>query len=300
MTLSALVVVDKPAGITSHQVVARARRALGTKKIGHAGTLDPMATGVLVLGVGRGTRLLGHLTLTTKTYQATIRLGVATNTDDADGEVTDAPGATLREVGPRLANEVAALTGTIQQVPSTVSAIKVNGQCAYALARRGEDVALAAREVTVSRFDVRDVRETSADGVTVVDLDVVVDCSSGTYIRALARDLGTALGVGGHLTGLRRTRVGPFGVEHASWDGHLPQLQQGELFEFPTFGLAEIAPLAFATVEVDAAEASDIGYGRALARDVPADPTALTHDGRLLALYKPGSTGGSVPVAVLV
>lgn len=300
MSVSALVVVDKPPGITSHQVVARARRALGTKKIGHAGTLDPMATGVLVLGVGRGTRLLGHLLLTTKTYEATIRLGVATTTDDADGEVTDAAGATLAAVGPGIAAGVAALTGTLQQVPSTVSAIKVNGQRAYALARRGEDVTLRAREVTVTRFDVRDVREASTEGVSVVDLDVVVDCSSGTYIRALARDLGAALGVGGHLTSLRRTGVGPFGMEHVTWDGELPRLEPGERFAFPTYGLADIAPLAFATVEVDAAEASDIGYGRALRRTVPATPTALTHDGVLLALYRPAGGGeGSVPVAVL-
>ncbi|MBK8463170.1 MAG: tRNA pseudouridine(55) synthase TruB [Nigerium sp.] len=300
MSLSALLVVDKPSGITSHQVVARARRALGTKKIGHAGTLDPMATGVLVLGVGRGTRLLGHLLLTTKTYEATIRLGVATTTDDADGEVTDAVGAALATVGPGIAAGVAALTGTLRQVPSTVSAIKVNGRRAYALARRGEDVTLAAREVTVTRFDVRDVRESSAEGVSVVDLDVVVDCGSGTYIRALARDLGAALGVGGHLTALRRTRVGPFGLEHVSWDGELPRLDPGERFAVATFGLAEVAPLAFATIEVDAAEASDIGYGRALGRAVPASPTALTHDGALLALYRPAEGGGSVPVAVLV
>ncbi len=300
MSDSALVVVDKPAGITSHQVVARARRALGTKKIGHAGTLDPMATGVLVLGVGRGTRLLGHLLLTTKTYEATIRLGVATTTDDADGEVTDAAGATLVSVGPRIAAGVSALTGRILQVPSTVSAIKVNGERAYALARRGEDVTLRPREVTVARFDVRDVREASGEGVSVVDLDVTVDCSSGTYIRALARDLGAALGVGGHLTALRRTRVGPFGLEHATWDGQLPRLEPGEGFPFATFGLAEIAPLAFVTVEVDAAEASDVGYGRGLRREVPAAPTALTHDGVLLALYRPAEGGGSVPVAVLV
>lgn len=298
MAEPSLLVVDKPSAITSHQVVARARRALGTKKVGHAGTLDPMATGVLVLGVEKGTRLLGHLLLTTKTYEATIRLGQATNTDDADGEVTDAAGATLAAVGSRLRAGVDALTGTISQVPSTVSAIKVNGQRAYALARRGEDVALAAREVTVSRFDVADVRQADADGLGVVDVDVVVDCSSGTYIRALARDLGAALGVGGHLTALRRTRVGPFGLEHATWDAELPQLERGELFDVRPYPLGAIAPLAFATVEVDAGAARDIGYGRALSLAVPADPTALVHDGRLLALYRPAASG-SEPVAVL-
>ena len=298
MAEPSLLVVDKPSGITSHQVVARARRALGTKKVGHAGTLDPMATGVLVLGVEKGTRLLGHLLLTTKTYEATIRLGQATNTDDADGEVTDAAGATLAAVGPRLRAQVDVLTGTISQVPSTVSAIKVNGQRAYALARRGEDVALAAREVTVSRFDVVDLGQADADGLGVVDVDVVVDCSSGTYIRALARDLGAALGVGGHLTALRRTRVGPFGLEHATWDADLPQLERGALFDVRPYPLAAIAPLAFATLEVDADAARDIGYGRALALAVPADPTALVHDGRLLALYRPAASG-SEPVAVL-
>ncbi len=299
MAEPSLLVVDKPGGITSHQVVARARRALGTKKVGHAGTLDPMATGVLVLGVEKGTRLLGHLLLTTKTYEATIRLGQSTNTDDADGEVTDGPGATLVGVGPRLQASVAALTGTISQVPSSVSAIKVNGRRAYALVRKGEEVELAAREVTVSRFDVLDARGAEADGTPVVDLDVVVDCSSGTYIRALARDLGASLGVGGHLTALRRTRVGPFGLEHTTWDAQLPDLAPGELFDVRAYPLASIAPLAFATLEVDADAARDVGYGRGLAVGVPADPTALVHDGRLLALYRP-APGGSVPVAVLI
>lgn len=298
MADSSLLVVDKPGGITSHQVVARARRALGTRKVGHAGTLDPMATGVLVLGVEKGTRLLGHLLLTTKAYQATIRLGVTTATDDAEGEPTASVGALLADVGRRLQASVAALTGTIRQVPSSVSAIKVNGQRAYTLARRGEEVALSAREVTVSRFDVRDVRQVEADGLPVVDLDVEVDCSSGTYVRALARDLGAALGVGGHLTALRRTRVGPFGLEHATWDADLPRLSAGQLHDLRPYPLAAIAPLAFATIEVDADAARDIGHGRPLALAVPANPTALVHGGRLLALYRPGDSG-SVPVAVL-
>lgn len=294
-----LLVVDKPGGITSHQVVARARRALGTRKVGHAGTLDPMATGVLVLAHGRGTRLLGHLALTTKSYTATIRLGLATTTDDAEGEVTGRDGATLVGVGPRLAGAVAALTGTISQVPSSVSAIKVNGRRAYALARAGEQVELKAREVTVSRFDVRDVREARVDGLPVVDLDVEVDCTSGTYIRALARDLGTALGVGGHLTALRRTRVGPFGLEHATWDAELPQLADGEAFDVRPYGLAVIAPLAFATLTVDADAARAVAYGRSLPIGLPADPTALLHGDQLLALYRPEGEG-AVPVAVLV
>ncbi|MBH0775215.1 tRNA pseudouridine(55) synthase TruB [Nocardia bovistercoris] len=209
--LGGLLVVDKDGGRTSHDVVARARKILRTRKIGHAGTLDPMATGVLVLGVERATKLLGLLTLTTKSYTATIRLGQSTNTDDAEGEVLATTEARHLDDG-AIAARVAALTGEIDQVPATVSAIKVDGERAYARHRAGEEVRLAARPVTVSRFDILSRRDTDAG---FVDLDVVVDCSSGTYIRALARDLGAALGVGGHLTALRRTRVGPFTLEHA-------------------------------------------------------------------------------------
>ena len=210
MDPSGILLVDKPGGITSHDVVARARRALGTRKIGHAGTLDPMATGLLVLGVGPATRLLTYLVGLDKTYEATIRLGQATDTDDADGRIVsaaDAAGVT----GARIAEGVARLTGRIAQIPSRVSAIKVGGRRAYDLARAGEEVRLDPREVEVSRFEVLAQRE--ADGC--LDLDVVVDCSSGTYIRALARDLGADLGVGGHLTALRRTRIGPFPVAEA-------------------------------------------------------------------------------------
>ncbi len=293
-------VVDKPAGITSHQVVARARRALGTKKIGHAGTLDPLATGVLLLGVGAGTRLLGHLALTDKTYETTIRLGISTVTDDAEGDVTAAPGAS-GVTGPAIAAAVARLTGDIVQVPSAVSAIKVDGRRAYALVREGADVQLAGRPVTVSRFDVLAVRPTEQDGVPVLDVDAVVDCSSGTYIRALARDLGVALGVGGHLVALRRTRVGPFTLADATWDA-APVAPAAPAAAPPVppalLDLAALARRCFACVEVDAAAAREVGYGRPLGVAVPADPTAVLHDGRLLALYRPGA-GGSVPVAVL-
>ncbi len=200
-----LVVVDKPDGLTSHDVVARVRRILGTRKVGHAGTLDPMATGVLVLGIERATKLLGHLALDTKAYLATIRLGSATTTDDAQGDVLsteDASGVADDAV----AAGIRVLTGHIQQVPSAVSAVKVDGKRAYARVRAGEEVALAARPVEVSRFDLLATRREGA----VVELDVMVECSSGTYVRALARDLGADLGVGGHLGALRRTRVGPF------------------------------------------------------------------------------------------
>ena len=214
-----VLVVDKPSGWTSHQVVGRARRVLGTRKIGHAGTLDPMATGVLVLGVGRATRLLGQLALTDKAYDATIRLGQATVTDDAEGEITASSGA-VEVSDEAIESELAGLRGPIEQVPSSVSAIKVGGVRSYARVRTGEDVTLAARPVTVSRFEVLARRAGVAeDGTRVVDLDVVVECSSGTYIRALARDLGAALGTGGHLIALRRTRVGPFTLDGGAGPG---------------------------------------------------------------------------------
>ncbi len=207
-----LVVVDKSGGMTSHDVVARIRRLAGTRRVGHAGTLDPMATGVLICGVGRATRLLGHLQLAEKEYAATIRLGIATTTDDAEGEpvLTAPPVAATPDA---VAAGIAALTGDIRQVPSAVSAIKVDGKRAYARVRAGEEVELAARAVTVSRFDVLASRRSFEPDV--LDLDVVVACTSGTYIRALARDLGTALGCGGHLTALRRTRVGAFTLDAA-------------------------------------------------------------------------------------
>ena len=207
---SGLVIVDKPGGMTSHDVVARIRRLARTRRVGHAGTLDPMATGVLVIGIEKATRLLGHLALTEKTYEATIRLGQSTSTDDAEGQPAGGSPATgvTREA---LAAEVAKLTGEILQVPSSVSAIKVNGQRAYKLTRAGEAPELAARPVTVYEFRLTTTR---ADG-DFLDVDATVRCSSGTYIRALARDLGTALGTGGHLTALRRTAVGPYTLARA-------------------------------------------------------------------------------------
>jgi tRNA pseudouridine55 synthase len=202
---SGLIIVDKPGGMTSHDVVARVRRLAGTRRVGHAGTLDPMATGVLVVGVEKATRLLGYLTLTEKTYVATIRLGQSTSTDDAEGEPTGGSPATDIVPG-ALDAEIAELTGDIWQVPPGVSAIKVNGQRAYKLTRAGAAPELAARPVTVFEFTVTGVRPVG----DFLDLDAVIRCSSGTYIRALARDLGAALGTGGHLTALRRTAVGPY------------------------------------------------------------------------------------------
>ena len=207
---SGLVIVDKPGGMTSHDVVARVRRLAGTRRVGHAGTLDPMATGVLVVGVEKATRLLGHLTLTEKTYVATIRLGQSTSTDDAEGEPTGGSPAT--DIAPgALDAEIAELTGDIWQVPPGVSAIKVNGQRAYKLTRAGEAPELAARPVTVYEFAVTGISQTG----DFLDINAEIRCSSGTYIRALARDLGAALGTGGHLTALRRTAVGPYGLDQA-------------------------------------------------------------------------------------
>ncbi len=247
--LSGLVVVDKPAGLTSHDVVSRLRRVLGTRKVGHAGTLDPMATGVLVCGVGRGTKLLGHLALDTKAYAATIRLGTTTSTDDAQGETmasTDAGAVSDAAV----AAGMAALTGAIEQVPSSVSAIKVDGQRAYARVRAGEQVVLAARPVTVSAFTLLARRGD--------DLDVLVECSSGTYVRALARDLGAGLGVGGHLTALRRTRVGPFSLDQAR------TLERLAAEPSLSLTLAEAVTVAFPRRDLDAEQATDISHGRPL------------------------------------
>ncbi|MYY07454.1 tRNA pseudouridine(55) synthase TruB [Streptomyces sp. SID4919] len=243
-TPDGLVIVDKPSGFTSHDVVAKMRGIARTRRIGHAGTLDPMATGVLVLGVERATKLLGHLALTEKEYLGTIRLGQNTVTDDAEGDLTSSAsvaGVTREAVDA----QVAVLTGEIMQVPSKVSAIKIDGKRSYKRAREGEDFEIPARPVTVKSFAVHDVREAVAeDGTPVLDLVVSVVCSSGTYIRALARDLGGALGVGGHLTALRRTRVGPYKLDGART---LDQLQQ----ELTVMPVAEAAEAAFPRWDVD-------------------------------------------------
>lgn len=280
-----LVVVDKPAGLTSHDVVGRLRRILHTRKIGHAGTLDPMATGVLVCGVGRATKLLGHLALDTKAYTATIRLGAATSTDDAEGEtLATADASAVTDAA--ITAGIAALTGPIMQVPSSVSAVKVDGQRAYARVRAGEEVVLAARPVTVSVFTLLARR--------AADLDVVVECTSGTYVRALARDLGTALGVGGHLTALRRTRVGPFALEHART---LEQLEHDCALSLP---LDEAVALAFPRRDLDADAAADIRHGRPLpAAGLSGVYGVFAPTGRVLALVAEHDGGPARPVVVL-
>lgn len=280
MVSPGILLVDKPAGLTSHDVVARTRRAFGTRKVGHAGTLDPMATGLLVIGIEGATRLLTYVVGADKTYEATIRLGQTTDTDDADGEIVErADSAAMASVSAEgIAAGVADLTGAISQVPSSVSAIKVDGRRAYDRVRAGEEVVLAARDVVVSRFDVISDRE--GDGVR--DLDVIVDCSSGTYIRSLARDLGAALGVGGHLTALRRTHVGPFSVQGA--------VTVEELEGAATLTPADAAARILQPLPVSTEEARDLRHGKRLAgqasRVTHAIAAAIDEQGDLVGIVE--------------
>ncbi len=253
-----ILLVDKPQGLTSHDVVARTRKKADTRRVGHAGTLDPMATGLLILGLGSSTRLLTYIVGLDKEYVATIRLGTSTTTDDAEGEsLGTAPAAQVQRVTASAISEgVATLTGEIEQVPSSVSAIKVDGHRAYALVRAGHDVQLKARAVTVSEFDILSVIPTTdAEGNAVIDVEVRVVCSSGTYIRALARDLGFKLGVGGHLTALRRTRIGGFHVTDA--------LDIYDVAEPPVLiGPADVARRVFASIDLSLEQAVDLSHGK--------------------------------------
>ena len=278
MAESGVVVIDKPADWTSHDVVAKTRGLARTRRVGHAGTLDPMATGVLVLGIEKGTKLLGHLTLTEKAYDATLRLGLTTNTDDAEGEPgerVDASGVTDEAVH----EAVRALTGEIMQVPPQVSAIKVDGVRAYKSARKGQEVELKARPVTVSAFEVTGIRRVSDEAGTFVDVDASVVCSSGTYIRSLARDAGAALGVGGHLTALRRTRVGPYDLAQAHT---LDQLAE----EFTQVPLAEVVAAAFPSRALTEEETRRVRHGNRIdPTDQGRGPIGLfAPDGRVIAL----------------
>ena len=282
-----LVIVDKPAGMTSHDVVGRCRRIFGTRRVGHAGTLDPMATGVLVIGIDRATKILGLVTATSKSYAATIRLGQATSTEDAEGELTRQVSAQY-VTDESIATVIAGLRGDIEQVPSAVSAIKVDGQRAYRLAREGRPVELAARPVRIDRFAMLAARRHDH----LIDVDVEVDCSSGTYIRALARDLGAALAVGGHLTALRRTRVGRFGLDQAR--------TLDELAERPqlSFTLDEACLLLFSHRQLTDDEADAVANGRALSpADIDGVYAAHTADGRVIGLLRDdGSRTKSVVV----
>ena len=279
-----LVLIDKPTDWTSHDVVAKVRKAIGTKKVGHAGTLDPLATGLLVLGIESGTKLLTFLVGADKTYLATIRLGVATVSDDSQSEIlTTATAAALASVTPEMIErEMVKLTGVISQRPSSVSAIKVDGKRAYDLVRAGEEVELKSREVTVSAFELLS-SSISADGY--IDLEVKVECSSGTYIRALARDLGAALGVGGHIIALRRTKVGSFNVSDANSITELESLRLTPL--------ATAASDLFPTVSLSAEQVNDLVHGKRLsdASTTGSLIAGLSNSGKLVAVLEPAGSG---------
>ncbi|WP_053546169.1 tRNA pseudouridine(55) synthase TruB [Corynebacterium deserti] len=273
---SGLVIVDKPAGMTSHDVVSKLRRAFSTRKVGHAGTLDPMATGVLVVGIERGTRFLAHMVASTKAYEATIRLGQATTTDDAEGSVLSTAVASGLSV-PDVDAEIAKLTGDIMQKPTKVSAIKIDGKRAHERVRDGEDIDIPARPVTVTTFDVLDRR---IDG-DFLDLNVRVSCSSGTYIRALARDLGAELGVGGHLTALRRTEVGPFTLDDAT---PLSSLQDDPHL---SLSLDESLTRCYPTMDITEEEGIDLSMGKWLEpRGLKGIHAAVTPSGKAVALIE--------------
>lgn len=273
---SGLVVVDKPAGMTSHDVVSRLRRIFGTRKVGHAGTLDPLATGVLVAGINRGTKFLAHLVAATKAYDATIRLGAATTTDDSEGDLLSRHDASPLD-DDEVLRAVTGFTGEIMQRPAAVSAIKIDGKRAHELVREGEEVEIPARPVTVSRFDVHALRRTGS----FLDLDVSVACSSGTYIRSLARDLGAALQVGGHLTALRRTEVGPFTLADARTLENLADNSQLSLT------LDESLTRSYPVLAVTAEEAEALAMGKWLSpRGLQGTHAAVSPDGRAVALVK--------------
>jgi tRNA pseudouridine55 synthase len=277
---SGLVLIDKPQGFTSHDVVAKVRKAVGTKKVGHAGTLDPLATGLLVLGIEAGTKLLTFLVGADKTYLATIRLGATTVSDDSESETLETASTSALEAltENQIASEISKLTGVIQQRPSSVSAIKVEGKRAYELVREGVDVELKSREVTVHDFELLSSSK-SPEGF--VDLEVRVDCSSGTYIRALARDLGKSLGVGGHITALRRTRVGAFDVDVAN--------KITELDNLLLTPLAKAAGDLFETVQLDQQEVTDLVHGkRIFAKGGGSSMVAgVSEAGKLVAVLEP-------------
>ena len=277
------VIIDKPAGITSHDVVAKLRKSLGTKQVGHAGTLDPMATGVLVLGVNKATKFLQYITQGKKAYHAQIRLGQVTTSDDAQGEITstsDTSNVSDQEIRDFLATQV----GSIMQVPTKVSAIKINGQRAYDLVREGKEVDIPARQIDIYKLDVIEIKRGE-----FLDIEITVECSAGTYIRSIARDLGSSLGVGGHLISLRRSLVAPFSLSDCS------------SLESP-----EIRPLAseiskvMRVRDVDLQEVKELSFGRALAASSTDGPVvALAPDGQVAAILE-NREHGAQPVAVFI
>ena len=287
MIAHGFLVVDKDPNMTSHDVVAMGRRALGTRKVGHAGTLDPMATGVLVLGFGNGTRLLQYVTNGDKSYQATVVLGAATITDDHEGEITStAEVAGITDTA--IEAELAKLRGTIAQRPSSVSAVKVDGERAHARVRAGEVFELPAREVTISNLEILEIRRVGDR----IEVDIDVTCSAGTFIRAIARDCGAALGVGGHLNKLRRTRVASFGLDRTVSIAAL------KAQDFTPLTMADVARATFAVRSVGAAEAGELSFGRALAANESAEITAAISDtDEVLALLQ-NKEGKALPIAV--
>lgn len=289
MIAHGFLVVDKDPSMTSHDVVAMGRRALGTRKVGHAGTLDPMATGVLVLGFGNGTRLLQYVTNGDKSYQATVVLGAATITDDHEGEITStAEVAGITDTA--IEAELAKLRGTIAQRPSSVSAVKVDGERAHARVRAGEVFELPAREVTISNLEILEIRRVGDR----IEVDIDVTCSAGTFIRAIARDCGAALGVGGHLNKLRRTRVAGFGLDRTVSIAAL------KAQDFAPLTMADVARATFAVRSVSAAEAGELSFGRALAANESAEITAAISDtDEVLALLQ-NKEGKALPIAVFV
>ncbi|NMM95103.1 pseudouridine synthase [Bifidobacterium sp. DSM 109957] len=337
---SGLLIIDKPQGVTSFDAVAAVRATLHTKKVGHAGTLDPMATGMLIIGFGNATRLLATIVEHDKTYEATIRLGQRTTTDDAEGDLIEPESADSNAHEPAVADIIASLsretieqmirerfTGDIEQVPNTFSAIKINGQRAYDLAREGKDVELKARPVTISEFTVLDMRHDFAVNVAgisvpVIDMDVRVSCSSGTYIRALARDLGECLGVGGHLTRLRRTRIGRFDfaddsvatrVVHAHAESYSFTNREGEtitrnkcMLDAPgevlsqSLTMADAVRGAMPVVEITAEEAAELRFGRRITRHLDVEQAAaiVPQTGDVVALIAPANRTQAKPVTV--
>jgi tRNA pseudouridine55 synthase len=273
-----LVLIDKPTSWTSHDVVAKVRKAVGTKKVGHAGTLDPLATGLLVLGIESGTKLLTFLVGADKTYEATIRLGQQTISDDSESEViaSASPDEIAKLSDEDIKREIAKLTGVIMQTPSSVSAIKIDGKRAYDLVRAGEQVELKAREVTIYRFEMLSVARVSG----FLDVQVKVECSSGTYIRALARDIGASLGVGGHITALRRTKVGHFDVTEANSIEELGELRLTEL--------AAAAKQLFPVVELTDSEVTDLIHGKRISgkSEVAGLAAGLSMSGKLVAVLE--------------
>jgi tRNA pseudouridine55 synthase len=283
-----LVIVDKESGWTSHDVVARMRRIAGTRRVGHAGTLDPMATGVLILGVSRATRLLGYLASKSKTYEATIRLGATTITDDAEGEVIAQCAAAdlARVTDVEISEQIATFRGEIAQRPSSVSAIKIDGVRSYAKVRAGEEVVLPERAVTIYRYDAAVLQRSSS----YIDIGITVECSSGTYIRALARDLGSALGVGGHLTALRRTAIDSFTLDAAQKIGALEK-------DFTFMPMVDAARLTFQTRTLTGQERETLSHGIALTPNESGEVTAAIFEDSLIALVQ-NVSGEAKPLAV--